>query len=167
MDRVTIVGGWWQHVFWIKTSSFEIEIVCPLGWFKGHVIMKYVAIVIPLVEFDICSLELMSVDHIISEIYNSRIWEAILIGDNTTLLDYRHHFIGSLHAVDSRSRTWELGVSCCNLHRVLECNWLSIVGCWVNSKIWLWGANTPMSPSGLRFELIFLDDMIYGGWMGF
>ena len=29
----------------------------------------------------------MSIDHIINEIYNSRIWEVVLIGDNTTLLD--------------------------------------------------------------------------------
>ena len=30
----------------------------------------------------------MSFDHIISEIYNSRIREVTLIGDSTTLLDY-------------------------------------------------------------------------------
>ena len=47
----------------------------------------------------------MSIDHIISEIYNLRIGEVTLIGDNTTLLDYRHQFMGSLHAMDSRSRT--------------------------------------------------------------
>ena len=28
-------------------------------------------------------------------------------------------------------------------------------------------ANTPMGPSGPRFELIFLDCMLYEGWMGF
>ena len=39
----------------------------------------------------------MLVDHIISEICNSRIWEVILIGDNTTLLDYEHQFMESLH----------------------------------------------------------------------
>ena len=66
--------------------------------------MKSVARVIPLVKFDICSLD-MSVDHIISEICNSRIGEVILISDNTTLLDYEHQFMGSLHAVGSRSRT--------------------------------------------------------------
>ena len=44
----------------------------------------------------------MSVNHIISGIYNSRIGEVILIGDSITLLDYEHQFIGSLHAVDSR-----------------------------------------------------------------
>ena len=58
-----------------------------------------------LVEFDICFLEVgMSFDHIISEIYNSNIWEVILIGDSTTLLDYEHQFMGSLHAVDNRSQ---------------------------------------------------------------
>ena len=45
----------------------------------------------------------MSIDHIISEICNTRIQEVILIGDNITLLDYRHRFIGSLHVVDRRS----------------------------------------------------------------
>ena len=38
--------------------SHGIETVCPLGGSKGHVIMKFVAIVIPLVEFEICSLKL-------------------------------------------------------------------------------------------------------------
>ena len=45
----------------------------------------------------------MSFDRIISEIYNSMIWEVILISDKTTLLDYEYKFIGSLHVVDSRS----------------------------------------------------------------
>ena len=36
----------------------------------------------------------MSIDYIIGEIYNSRILEVILIGDNTTLLDYEYQFIG-------------------------------------------------------------------------
>ena len=53
----------------------------------------------------------MSFDHIISGIYHSRLLEVILIGDSTTLLDYEHRFIGSLHAVDNRSWTQELGVS--------------------------------------------------------
>ena len=44
----------------------------------------------------------MIVDHIISGIYDSRIGDAILMGNNTTLLDYEHQFIGSLHVVDSR-----------------------------------------------------------------
>ena len=47
----------------------------------------------------------MSVDHTISRICNSRIGEVILICDSTTLLDYKHQFMGSLHAVDSRSQT--------------------------------------------------------------
>ena len=47
----------------------------------------------------------MSINHIISRICNSRIGEIILIGDNTTLLDYEHQFMGSLHVVDSKSRT--------------------------------------------------------------
>ena len=38
--------------------SHEIETMYPLMWFKGHVIVEFVAIVIPLMEFDICSLEL-------------------------------------------------------------------------------------------------------------
>ena len=64
--------------------------MCLFEWSKGHVIMKYVVIVIPLIEFDIC---------------NSKIWEVIFIGDNTSLLYYKQQFIGSLHVVDSRSRT--------------------------------------------------------------
>ena len=47
----------------------------------------------------------MSIDHIIGEIYNSKIGKIILIGDNTTLLDYEHQFIGSLDTVNSRSWT--------------------------------------------------------------
>ena len=38
--------------------SHGIETMCPIRWSKGHVIMKSVATIIPLVEFDICSLEL-------------------------------------------------------------------------------------------------------------
>ena len=37
--------------------SQEIETMCPIGWSKGHVILKFMAIVIPLVKFDICSLQ--------------------------------------------------------------------------------------------------------------
>ena len=44
----------------------------------------------------------MLIDHIISEIYNLIIKEIILIGDNTTLLDYRHLFIESSHVMDSK-----------------------------------------------------------------
>ena len=47
----------------------------------------------------------MSIDHIISGIYNSRIGNVILIGDNTTLLNYKHQFMGSLYVVDSVSQT--------------------------------------------------------------
>ena len=45
----------------------------------------------------------MLVDHILSEICSSRIRDVILIGNNTTLLDYEDKFMGSLHAIDSRS----------------------------------------------------------------
>ena len=31
--------------------------------------------------------------------------EVILIGDNTTLLDYEHQFMGNVHAMDSRLQT--------------------------------------------------------------
>ena len=47
----------------------------------------------------------MLIDHIISGICNSRIGEVVLISDSTTLLDYGHQFMGSLHVVDSKSRT--------------------------------------------------------------
>ena len=57
----------------------------------------------------------MSVDHIISGICNSSIGEVILIGDNTTLLYYKHQFMESLHVVDNRSQTRAL--SCCYLLR--------------------------------------------------
>ena len=54
---------WWKRVatgiFNIGTMiSHRIEMVCPLKWSKGHVIMKFVVTIIPLVEFDICFLEL-------------------------------------------------------------------------------------------------------------
>ena len=44
----------------------------------------------------------MSIAHIISEICNLRIRKIILIGYSTTLLDYKHQFMGSLHALDSK-----------------------------------------------------------------
>ena len=62
----------------------------------------------------------MSIDHIISGICNSRIREVILIGDYTTLLDYGHQFMESLHAMNNKSRTQVL--SCCYLYRVLKCS---------------------------------------------
>ena len=58
----------------------------------------------------------MSIDHIISDIYNSMIGEVILIGDITILLNYGYQFIRSLHIVDNRpqTRAW----FCCYLHKV-------------------------------------------------
>ena len=61
----------------------------------------------------------MSIDHIISEIYNSRIGKLILIGDNITLLDYRHQFMEGLHVVEVGHGPEHL-VSRCNIHRVLD-----------------------------------------------
>ena len=45
----------------------------------------------------------MLIDHIIGEICNLSVEEVLLICDNTTLLDYGHWFMRSLHVVDSRS----------------------------------------------------------------
>ena len=59
-----------------------------------------------------------SIDHIISEICNSSIGKVILIGDKTTLLDYKHQIIESLYVVDSKSQT--RASSRWFLHRVLE-----------------------------------------------
>ena len=61
----------------------------------------------------------MSIDHIISDIYNSNIGNVILIGDSITLLYYIHRFIGSLHTMDNRSQTRSL--SCYYLYKILEC----------------------------------------------
>ena len=47
----------------------------------------------------------MSINYIISGIYNSRIRDEIFISDDTSSLDYGHQFMGSLHVVDSRSWT--------------------------------------------------------------
>ena len=47
----------------------------------------------------------MLVDHIISWICNPMILEIILIGDNTTLLDYGYQFMRVMHAVDSKLQT--------------------------------------------------------------
>ena len=41
----------------------------------------------------------MSISHIISEIYNSRIGKIILINDSIVVLDYGYQFIRSLHIV--------------------------------------------------------------------
>ena len=46
----------------------------------------------------------MSIDHI-KRIYNSRIGEVMLIGNNTTFIDNEHKFMGSLHVMNSRSQT--------------------------------------------------------------
>ena len=62
----------------------------------------------------------MSVNHIISGIYNLRIGEVILIGEITTLLDYGQQFMGSLYTVNSRSHTG--ASSYCYLYKVLECS---------------------------------------------
>ena len=43
------------------------------------------------------------------------------------LLDYGHRFMGRLYIVDSKLWTCALSVSL--IHRVLKCNYLSIVGC--------------------------------------
>ena len=56
-------------------------------------------------------------------ICNSRVIEIILRG--------WCQFIGRLHSVDSRSQTQVL-MSHCNIHKVLECSWLSILRCWIN-----------------------------------
>ena len=45
----------------------------------------------------------MSIDHIKSGIWNSKISKIILIGDSTILLDYKHQFMENLHAVNSTS----------------------------------------------------------------
>ena len=44
------------------------------------------------------------IDHIIKIIWNSKIGEVILIGDNTTLLNYEHQLMGSLYAMDNRAQ---------------------------------------------------------------
>ena len=54
---------WWRlmttSILNIGTMiSHGIEPECPLGWSKWHVIIKSMAKVIPLVEFDICFLKL-------------------------------------------------------------------------------------------------------------
>ena len=57
--------------------SYEIESMFPIGWSKGYVIMKYVATIIHLVEFDKSFFELEYViwSHKKHGIYNWRIWE--------------------------------------------------------------------------------------------
>ena len=105
----------------------------------------------------------MSINHIISEICNSWIWEVILIGDNIILLDYEQQFMGSLHVVDSRSRTW--ASSCCYLLRVLECSWFFLIECWINFKIGLWGSQYSYGPQWSLLWALYHDDMVYEGWI--
>ena len=53
------LGPCWGRLMVIGIlNKGTIEIVCPIVLSKGHLIMKYMTIVIPLVEFDICTLEL-------------------------------------------------------------------------------------------------------------
>ena len=88
------LGDYWWRLVAISILnignmiSYEIETMCPLRWSKGHVIMKSMATIIPLVEFSIYFSELEYI--IMSGICNSRIWKVILIGDSTTLLYYGH-----------------------------------------------------------------------------
>ena len=48
-----------RHSQEMHQISHGFEIACPLGQSKGHVIIKFMVVEIPLVEFDICSLELV------------------------------------------------------------------------------------------------------------
>ena len=81
------LGHYWWSLMVISIlykgimTSYRIETICPLSWSKGHVIMKFVVVVIPLMEFDICSLkvEYDSWPHN-RRIYNSMIEEVILMG---------------------------------------------------------------------------------------
>ena len=69
--------------------SYGIEAICPLGWSKRHVIMKFVVAVIPLIKFNICFLKFKYISWLNNRgICNSRIGEVILMGwvDSTTLL---------------------------------------------------------------------------------
>ena len=54
---------WWRlvaiDILNTKTMiSLGIETMCPFEWSKGHVIMNFIVVVIPLVKFDMYSLEL-------------------------------------------------------------------------------------------------------------
>ena len=108
----------------------------------------------------------MSLDQIISEICNSRIWEVILIGDRTTLLDNRHQFMRSLHAMDSRSRTRELSVSLLfiedtGVQLVLYSGMLNQLYSWIlKEPILLW---VPVVPVLSSYTLIGID---YEGRIG-
>ena len=86
------------------------------------------------------------------------------MGDNITLLDYGHQFMGSLHIVDSRS--WTLSSSSCYLDRILECSWFSLVNIESTLEFDYKGGSTLIGPSGPHFELIYHDGMVYDGWIG-
>ena len=118
----------------------------PLGDPKDMWLRRLWPLAFHLVKFDIYSLELEYVNWSNNGwIYNLMIREVILICDNTTLLNYGHQFMKSLHVVDSKSWTW---ASSCYLHRVLECNWFSVVRCWMNLTIGFWESSTPIGPNG-------------------
>ena len=105
----------------------------------------------------------MLVDHILSEICSSRIRDVILIGNNTTLLDYEDKFMGSLHAIDSRS--WTRVSSHYYLLRVLGCSWFSLVECLINFEIGFWGSQYSYRSSWSWSKVIYHDDMVYEGWI--
>ena len=98
---------WWRLVTTCVLNrgtmiSHGIEIMCHLGWSKGYVIMKYVAIVISSVEFDICFLKLEYVNWSHNRrICNSRIRKVILMG-------WWHHLIILLIPVHRESTCNEL-----------------------------------------------------------
>ena len=64
-----------------------IETMCPIWWSKGHVIMKYAAAVIPLVEFDICSLELDYVS------WSHNKWGLFIKDWRSNLDKWKHYFV--------------------------------------------------------------------------
>ena len=67
---------------WYSVSLWVVQRTC------NH---EYVIVVIPLVEFNICSLELEYVNWSHNKLgLWLKYWKAILISDNTTLLDYKH-----------------------------------------------------------------------------
>ena len=90
----------WTRISWDTNWA---RITYPHEWSKWYVIMKFVAIVIHLREFNICSLKLEYVSWSHNKMCNSRIGEIILIGDNTTFSYHGHQFMGGLHVMSSRS----------------------------------------------------------------
>ena len=69
----------------------------------------------------------MLIGYIIRRIYNLKIGEVILIGNNITLLDYEHQFMGSLYVMDNRSQIRVLFRY--YICRVLEYSRLFVVEC--------------------------------------